>query len=415
LRHDRDFRAYWAGQSLSLLGSQVTAVGLPLIAALTLDVGAGGVSLIATAFFLPNLLLPLLAGHWLEGRPKRPVMIWADITRALLLATVPIASVTGVLSLPLLTGVAFSIGAMSVVFDIGGFTYLPTLVRRNELAEANRALQGSATVAQVGGPGLAGVLVQLVGPPLALFADALSYLASVFGVAAARRPEPRLRTHPSGGLLEGVRLLTADGCLRALTAHAAIYNAAAQIVLVNLVIWAVDDRHVAPGLYGLALSAAGAGAFLGTMAALRGADRLGYGHAFLAALSLSCGVPLLTATFPWQGATLALGFALVQFVSGIGLGCANVLSTTLRQTIIPTTQLARTTGAYRLFMFGSIPLGSALGGVLGESFDSRIGVALGTLGLALSALPMLAPRIRTLRNPNDIRVASRAQVSRPSP
>jgi hypothetical protein len=101
----------------------------------------------------------------------------------------------------------------------------------------------------------------------------------------------------------------------------------------------------------------------------------------------------------------------VQLVAGIGLGSANVLSTTLRQTIIPMTQLARTTGAYRLFMFGSIPLGSALGGIVGETLGSRTGVALGTLGLALSAVPMFARSIRTLRDPADIRASTPALVS----
>ena len=385
------------------MGSQITAVALPLVAALTLDAGAGGVSLVATASFLPNLLFALLAGHWLERRDKRRVMILTDLARAGLLALIPLAYLGGALSLPLLAAVAFAAGTASVIFDIAGFAYLPALVKEEQLGEANRAMQGSATVAQVGGPGIGGLLVQLLGPPLAIAADALSYLASTFGVNAARRPEVQAQPDPHGGILTGVRILIGNRYLRALTAHASIYNAASQVFVVNLVIWAVQERGVSAGLYGLALSAAGVGAFAGTMIALRLAERLGYGHAFAASLALSAGVPLFIAPLPVEGSALGLALAALQLIAGIGLGSANVLSTTLRQLVIPPNQLARTTGGYRLLMYGSIPIGSVLGGVLGETLGSHAGVAIGTLGMALSAAPMLVRSVRSLRDPADAR------------
>ena len=406
LRSDRDFRWYWSGQTVSFVGSQVTATALPLVAALTLKAGPGGVSVVATASFLPNLVLPLLAGHWLEGRGKRRVMVLADLVladlvRAVVLLTVPVAFLTGTLSLELLAGVAFVAGVANVFFDIGGFAYVPSLVPPERLSEANRAMQGSSTLAQVGGPGLAGLLVQALGAPLALLVDAASYLTSVVGVSAARRPEPPVDERHTGGIRDGMRLILTHPYLRPLTAHAALYNAAAQVFVVNLVIWVVRENRVSPGLYGVALSAGGAGAFVGTMLALRLADRLGYGRAFLASLSLSCGVPLLTAALPWTGGALGYGLAVLQVVAGAGLGSANVLSTTLRQTVIPRGQLARANGAYRCLNFGTIPLGSALAGVLGEAFGSRVGVALGTAGLALSALPMLATGVRRLARLDD--------------
>jgi MFS family permease len=401
LRADRDFRWYWGGQSLSFVGTQVTAVAMPLIAALTLDAGTGGVSLVATAAFLPNLLFPLLAGHWLEGAGKRRAMIIADLGRALMLALVPIAHAAGSLSLGLLAAVAFVVGTGSVVSDVAGFAYLPAVVEEERLPEANRAMQGSATVAQVGGPGLGGLLVQALGAPLAAAADAASYLASAVGIAAARRPEPVAGAERSGRAADGIRILLRNPYLRALTVHASVYNAASQLLTVNLVIWAVQDRGVGAGLYGLALSAGGVGAFLGTMGALGLAGRLGYGRAFAASLVLSAGTPLLVAAQPFEGAALGLGLAALQLVAGVGLGSANVLSTTLRQLVIPHDQLARTTGGYRLLMYGSIPLGSALGGALGETLGSRAGVAIGACGLALSSLPMLAGKVRSLREPRD--------------
>ncbi|MFJ6166559.1 MFS transporter [Micromonospora orduensis] len=403
LRRNRDFRWFWAGHTASVVGSQVTAVALPLLASLTLGAGAAGVAVIATASYLPNLLLPLLIGHWLQRRRRRPVMIGADLVRAGTLAVVPVAYLLGFLSVPLLVVVALVVGAASVVFEIGSFAYVPSLVDDADLADANRATQGSTTAAQVAGPGLAGGLTQLAGPPLAVALDAVSYLASALGVAGARRVEPAPPREDAGGILDGLRAIAVNPWLRALTTHATIYNAASQIVTVNLVVLMVTDRGLKPGLFGLALSAAGAGALVGTLASTRLAERLGYGRAFAAALLLSTGTPLLIAALPGSGGALAAGLAGVQFIAGIGLGVANVLSVTLRQVVIPRGNLARSNGGYRVLIYGALPLGSALGGVLGHAAGSRVGVTVGTAGFAVSAVPMLTRRIRGLRTPQQAR------------
>jgi MFS family permease len=181
--------------------------------------------------------------------------------------------------------------------------------------------------------------------------------------------------------------------------HAAAYNLAEQIVTINLVLWAVQAQGVAPAAYGLALSAGGVGALLGTLTALRLADRLGFGRAFAVSLLLSCFVPVLLAIMPLRSWALAAIIGGVMLVAGVGLGNANVYSLTLRQTVIPRSLLARSGGAYRQVMYGSIPIGSALAGVIGELAGPRLGVLVGSVGLALSALPMLTRRIRALREP----------------
>jgi MFS family permease len=209
-------------------------------------------------------------------------------------------------------------------------------------------------------------------------------------------------TRPAG-ILQGLKRIVINPILRALTLHAAIYNLASQILTVNLVVWLVKDRHLSPGLYGLALSAAGLGAFFGTMFALRLAGRLGYGRAFGTSLLFSTGVPLLLAALPFHGLALGGAVAVVELLSGAGLGSANVLSVTLRQVVAPRGSLARTNGGYRLLIFGVIPFGSAIGGVLGQLFGSRTGVAVGTIGLTISAIPMWRRRVRTLRDPKDAR------------
>jgi MFS family permease len=204
LRRHRAFRGYWLGQSLSFVGTQVTAVALPLVAALTLSAGPGQVGAIATAGMLPNLLFSLLAGHWVEGREHRRIMIPADIARAVLLAVIPVAALGDWLSIPVLVIVAFLTGVAGVCFEIAGFAYVPSVVDSNDLPAANRAVQGSSTVAEVAGPGLAGLLVQAVGPALAIVVDALSYVpvrsvSPSAGPARQPSPPPLRRYGPSAG------------------------------------------------------------------------------------------------------------------------------------------------------------------------------------------------------------------------
>jgi MFS family permease len=403
LLRDRGFRRFWAGQTVSLVGSQVTTMALPLVAALTLGAGAGGVSVIAAATYLPNVALPLLAGYWAESRRRRPVMIGADIVRALALAAVPAAYALHGLSMPLLAAVAFIVGSASVVFDVASFAYVPELVSEADLPAANQATQGSMTAAQIGGPGLAGVLVQLLGPATAVAVDVVSYLASVVGVAAGPPEPPPARFGQRGGVLEGVRGLLSNYYLRALTANAGLYNVGSQIFTINLVVWLVKDERTAVGVYGLALSAAGAGAFAGTLGALRLSRRAGFGRAYLVSLVLFTGVPLLVAALPLRADPLGFAVTVLETMAGVGLGAANVLSITLRQAVIPRGSLARSLGAYRLLIFGVIPLGSVLGGTLGDAFGSRVAVALGAAVMTLAAMPMARRRMRNLRDPSDAR------------
>ncbi|MET7970306.1 MFS transporter [Micromonospora sp. NPDC005305] len=404
LKRDRDFRWFWSGHTISAFGTQITAVALPLVAVLTLHSDAAEVAAISTAAFLPNVIFPLVVGHRLEHRRRRNVMIGSDIARALLLAVVPLAYVAGVLSVPLLAVVAFLAGAAGVVFDTGSFAYVPNMVDEVDLPAANRAVQGSRTASEIAGPGIAGVLVNLLGPAIAVLADAVSYVASAIGVAAAKRPEP---APPAPDLearfWDGLRPVVTNPFLRALTVHAATYNMAWQIFSINLVVYMVTDRGLNAGLFGLALSASGVGAFIGTMAALRLARALGYGKAFASALAFSTGVPLLIALLPGRGAGLAAGLAVCQLAAGFGLGIANVLSLTLRQIVAPKGSLTRTGAGYRLIIYGVIPLGSALGGLIGSTLGSQVAVAAGSAGMALSTIPMTARPIRGLAAPEDAR------------
>ncbi len=401
LRHDPAFRWYWLGQATSSAGSQVTMLALPLVTALLLDGGPREVSLVATAGMAPYLFFSLLAGHLLEGRDERRVMIPADLAQALLIGAVPLCWALGVLSVPLLAVIAFLAGTAAMLFGLTSFAYVPRLVDVEELPAANRAVQATRTVNEIGGPGIAGFLVGALGPAVAMVIDAFSYVASAFGVAAGqprheRRVDPEDERPP---LRAGFRLLFGNRYLRALTVHASLFNLAEQVVVLNLVVWAVRDQNVPESAYGLAIAAGGVGGLLGTLTALQLADRLGLGRAFLVSLGFSCGAPLLLALHDWDGIGLAVWMGCVMVLAGFGLGNANVYSLTLRQTVIPPERLARSAGAYTQVMYGSIPLGSLLAGVVGEGLGTRAAVVVGAVGLVISILPMATRPIRTLSNP----------------
>ncbi len=415
LRSDPSYRSYWFGQSVSAFGSEITVFALPLVTALTLDATPGEVGIVAAAGTAPYLLFSLLAGHWLEGRPHKRVMIPADLVQFLTLSLIPLGWLGGWLSVPLLVVIAFISGCGALTFGVSAFAYVPRLVSPAELTSANRAAQGARTVSEISGPGFAGILVGALGAPLAIAVDAVSYLASAFGIAHSRprpRPDPRgdaAETRERAGVFDGLRALFTNPYLRALTVHAATFNLAEAIYLINLVLWAVRGQEVNPAAYGLALSAGGIGGLIGTLVALRLMDRLGLGRAFLISLALSCGAPLLTGLFDLRGIGLAALIAVVSLIGGIGLGNANVYSLTLRQIAIPEHILTRSAGAYTQVMYGSIPLGALLAGLVGSAAGPRFGVGLGAVGMAASALPMTARAVRNLSTPQDARISVAAR------
>jgi Na+/melibiose symporter-like transporter len=408
LREDRPFAWYWMGQSVSVVGSQVTSMALPLVTVIVLGGTAAEVGLVAGASTLPYLLFSVIAGHLLEGRPKRRVMVAANLAQAILILAVPACWLLGILSVPLLVGIAFAAGTAALCFGVVGFSYVPDLVDRTQLAAGNRAVQGSRTVADIAGPGLAGVLIAAIGAPLAMLVDGISYLASAVGIIKAR---PRSRTAPEVigeasaaplGILAGVRVLFGNGVLRALTIHAAMYNLASEVFMLNLLLWVVREQGVTTTGYGVAIGMAGVGGLIGTLTALRLASRLGIGRAFIVSLALSCVVPLLAVSWDGRGIALAVALGGVMLISGAGLGNANVYSLTLRHALIPRDQLTRSAGAYTQVMYGSIPLGALAAGILGTTLGFRSAAFLGACGMAISILPMLIKPVRRLTTPDAL-------------
>lgn len=340
--HPAAFRRLWTAYAVSVFGDQVTLLAIPLAAALTLHASAFQMGLLAAAGTLPHLLVSLPAGVWIDRRRKRPVMVAADLLRLFVLLIVPALAAIHLLGMAALYAVQFVAGCSAVVGVIAASSFLPAVVGRERLVEANSRLRGSDAVSQVAGPGLAGVLVQVAGAPYAILADAVSFLFSALVIGRfVRVSEPRTAPAASASMRAELR----EGLAFTLGKSA--------------------------GIVGLVFGAGSVGAVLGAACAAPLSRRFGLGRVTIAGeLLVTAGTLLLPlAGGPTWVAALLLVAA--EFVAGFGVLLFDVNVSSLRQAITPDELLARTSSVGRFVTQGTRPLGALIGGVLGVALGLR--------------------------------------------
>jgi MFS family permease len=387
-----DFVRLWAGGSVSLIGTQVTQFTMPLVAVLTLNATVTQVGVLGALRFVPVLTLSLLAGVWLDRRKRRPVLIACALGNAVLIGLVPLAQAAGVLSMGLLYVVVTATGLLSMTFDVGALSYVPDLVGRDQLADANGKLQASTAFAGVAGPSLAGVLVGLITAPVTLTADSVSYLFSAAGLISIRKPEPvpevpEVRPSVRASITEGLRAVWGSKLLSWLLIQGAALNLFFGGYTVLFVVYAVRVVHLSPFELGIVLAAQAAGAFAGAISAGRARSRLGLGRVMTVNTVATSLVLLLLLVPGHAGPGIITVFAAAQFVYGVNVGMYNVNGITLRQVVTPRRVLARMNAAYRMVLWGAAPVGMSLGGVLGGATGVR-----GALMISLAAMasPLLS-------------------------
>ncbi len=411
-----DFRYVWAGESASLLGTQVLQLALPLTAITTLKASAGQVGLLGAATYAPYLLIGLPAGILVDRWHRRPVFIASNLGQMAAIGAIPLLAALGELTFGRLLAAALFAGFMRVFFTISYRSYLPAIVPPEFLTAANSRLTASESVAQIGGPGLGGVLVQLVGAPYALIVDSVSYLASALGSTAVRQREPpvprdsaRLRSQ----VAEGFSFTFHSGFLRAFLGEAASYNLCWQIVQTVLVLFAVRDLGMKPSTLGLVMSVGAVGALLGAATTGRTAGRIGLGRTLTGAAVIGDLAPLLLPTAGRGGGAVAV-FAIAFFIQGIGITGCNVHATTIRQTITPDRIRGRTNAAYLFVALGIQPFGSLAGGWLGDTIGLRQTLLVGVLGLLSTSLFIIFSPIRRVHDLGDLPQHA-AQPEAPAP
>jgi MFS family permease len=399
-----DFLKLWTGETISLLGSHITVLALPLTAVLVLQATPFQMGILGAARFAPFLLVTLLAGVWVDRHRRRPILIAANLGRAALMGLIPLLAFLGQLRMEYLYVIVFFVGMLTVFFDLAYQSYLPALVNRRQLVEANSKLQASASAAEVGGPGLAGILVELFAAPLAILLDALSFLVSSIMLVLIHKPEPAPTAHQhQHGILheigEGMRVTFGNPYLRAISGEAATYNMFSQVIETVFVLYATRELGIGPGLLGFIIAAGSIGALLGSLLAGYAAQRWGTGPVIIGAMLLACLAPILIPLAAGSFVIILLFPILAYLLGGIGVAISNVHVVSLRQTITPDRLLGRMNASYRLVIFGTLPVGALLGGVLGDSIGLRATLAFGALGLLSAVLWVLfspVPRLRQL-------------------
>jgi len=410
LWRNRAFTRLWVAHVTSGAGTAITSVALPLTAVLLLGASPSQMGLLAAAGSLPNILFGLVAGVWVDRLPRRPILVWSDIGRALLLASVPAAALLGELTFLQLWLVTFAAGTLTVFFQIAAISLLPALVQKSALVDANGRLSTSDALISIAGPAAAGGLVQLLGAARTILLDALSYLLSALALRALPEPELDPPSNGVGGkegengdrqsaraqtLLhevgEGIRELLRTPLLTALTISSSLGMLAGSLASAVQMLFLVEQLGLSPALIGTVLACGGVGSLLGALLAPRAARRLRVGKTLaFGKLLWILGSLLLAAADQSRGVVIAVSAALALGGFGSSLYFVNQIS--LRQAITSVRLLGRVTAARRFVLFGVATLGAFIGGALGEAIGLRATLLVGVAALAIElALILLSP------------------------
>lgn len=401
LRRNPPFRSFWTGQTISLFGDQVSLLAIPLLAALELDVGPAQMGLLGALALAPNLLFSIHLGAWADrcsGRKR--LLVAADLGRAALLLTIPLAALLGVLSLAQLYLVAFASGSLGVLFSVAYNVVFVSLVEREQYIEASSLLNGSRALSVLGGNGAAGLLVQWLTAPFALLADAASFVVSAFFVGRAGAVEPPVELDYGGGeLAAGARFVARTPLMRASLLASATLNLFNSAFYALLVLYATRSLGLGAGALGLALAIGGAGCLLGALLSARLSGRFGLGRVLLVGFVLTP-APLLLVPATAGAPHLALALvALAEFVNGIGVMVLDVGLGALYAALVPDFLRARVSGFFLLVNYGVRPVGALGGGLLAAAIGLQATMwiaAAGALAGVLWLWPSPLPRLREL-------------------
>jgi MFS family permease len=405
LRENLEFRRFFAGHSISLVGDQITLIALPLTAVLVLDADAAQMGYLTAAGLLPHLLFALHAGAWVDRRGhRRRTMIAADLVRAVVVATVPIAYAFDVLTIEQLFVTEFLIGTMAVLFSVANTALFISLVPRERYVEGQSLLNGSRALSYVAGPSAGGVLVQVLTAPAALVLDACSYVISALFLGRISPVEPPTEESEEGHVVAGLRYVLGSPIMRASLATTATINFFNFVFFALFILYATRELEVEPGTLGAILGAGALGGVIGSVVTGAVGRRIGIGPAYVvgcivfpAPLVL---VPLADGPH-WLILTLLF---LAEFGSGFGVMMLDISAGAIYAALIPNRLRSRVSGAYSAVNYGVRPLGAFVGGGLGTAIGLRPTLWIATVGAlagVLWLLPSRIPRLRDLPEPEE--------------
>ena len=398
------FRRFWLGQTISVFGDQITFLALPIVAVLSLGAGAGDMGLLTAASLLPWLLFSLPAGAWLDRvHRRRRLMILADLGRAALVALIPIAFVLNALSMPLLLVISFAIGTIAVAFNLAWTTVFASVARREQYVEATALLNGSRSVAAVGGPAIGGVLIQVLSAPLALVTDAVSFVASALFLSRVDAPDAPVEHEPGTireQLTSGLSFVLRDPILRPTILSVATMNLFNYCFAALFILFATTYLDVEPGVLGVVLGVGAVGGVIGALIGPRVGRRLGVGGAFTVALVIFPGALIIVPLALGQPYPVALAILFIaEFFSGLGVMILDINGGSLLISRTPERLRGRASGALTFINVGIRPIGAVLGGALGTVLgvhETLLIVTVAQLSGLLWLIGSPIPRLREL-------------------
>ena len=409
LNRDPRFLRLWAAETISHFGSSITAIALPFVAITLLNAGPLEVAILNLADFLPFLLIGLLAGALVDRLPRRAVLIGGDLGRAALILTIPIAYLAGLLTLTQLIAVGFTVGVLTVFFDVAYQAFLPSLIDRKDLVEGNSKLEFSRSAAGLLGPGLGGLLVEVLRAPVAMLVDAASFLVSALFLAtikdrsaaaastiggAAQKGEAQAEKPVRGAMrreiAEGLRFVFGHPVLRTIGAATATSNLFSSIAGAAFMLFAINELTMSPALIGAAFSLGSVGGLVASLVAGPLSRRFGVGRVIVTTVAL--GGPFEFAVGLGSAGADALNLLLIA-AAGFAMGGSgtiyNINQVSLRQAITPAAMSGRMNATMRWFVWGTMPIGSIIGGIIGETLGVRAAILIGGAGASLAFIPLL--------------------------
>lgn len=400
----RDFLSLWGAETISQFGTQVSLLALPLVAILVLEESAFRVAALTSIEFLPFLLFTLPAGVWVDRLRRKPILVLGNVGRAVALLSVPLVYWLGDLTIWQLYVVGFSVGVCTVFFDVAYQSYIPALVGRDDVVEANSKLEISRAAANIAGPGMAGGLIALLTAPVAVLADAISYAVSALLLLGIRKEEeapPRAeRRSLRAELGEGLRYVFRHPYQRTMVAMTAISNFFGQVVFSILLVYAVRELDLSAGTIGIALAIGNLGTLASALTAKRIGERLGVGRTLLLASCLFGPGTLLIAFAPPEYALPLIVLSMI--VIGFGGILYNVTAISLIQAITPDRILGRANASRRFVVWGVVPLGGFVGGALASTIGLRETMVVGALGGLLTIVPIVISPLRSVGKMSEL-------------
>ena len=390
-RH-RDFLNLWGAQTVSDFGARITREGLPMMAVMTLAATPGQLGILAALSNGSALAVGLAAGDFVDHTRRRPILIAMDLARAAILVVLPIAAWMGLLSMLQVYAAAVLVAASSVLFDIADHAYLPGLVGKALVTDANTKISITESVAEMGGPALAGVLFQWLTAPITVAVNAATYVVSALLLARIRAPEPpRDASIRRRGWLDGVvigaRTAWAEPRVRILLIQTGVGGLFGGFFSALYIAYVLRELGLSPALLGLGIASGGVGALAGSLLAQTMARRLGVGPAICAAGALSALGTLIVLLAPAANPVGGMACLVVSQLLGDAFGVVPlILATSLRQVVLPHAVLGRVGATFRVVGGGTAVVGALVGGGLGQALGLRQALLIAIAGLLLGPL-----------------------------